>query len=47
VLLDASEWTLTGVYGPQLEADKITILEELKALRHNIQNEWLIFQPNL
>jgi hypothetical protein len=35
VLLDASEWTLTGVYGPQLEADKITILEELKALRHN------------
>lgn len=42
VLLDASEWTLTGVYGPQLEVDKIAFLEELKALRHSIRGELMI-----
>jgi hypothetical protein len=40
-LRDASEWTLTNVYGPQLEADKIAFLEELKSLQ-GIQREWLI-----
>jgi hypothetical protein len=31
-----------GVYGPQLEVDKIAFLDELKDLRSNIHGEWLI-----
>jgi exonuclease III len=41
-LMDALEWTLTSVYGPQLEADKIAFLEEIKSLQQGIQGEWLI-----
>jgi hypothetical protein len=31
---NAIEWTLTGVYGPQLELDKLIFLNELNALQH-------------
>jgi hypothetical protein len=31
-----------GVYGPQLEADKIAFLEELNAMQHGIHGEWLV-----
>jgi hypothetical protein len=34
---DATEWTLTNVYGPQLEADKIAFLEELNSIQQGIQ----------
>jgi exonuclease III len=36
-LIDASEWTLTSVYGPQLEAGKFTFLEEIRALQQAIR----------
>jgi hypothetical protein len=42
MLNDGVEWSLTGVYGPQSEVDKIAFLEELKDLRSNIHGEWLI-----
>jgi hypothetical protein len=41
-LRDASEWTLTSIYGPQQEADKIIFLEEIRSLRRAIQGEWLL-----
>jgi hypothetical protein len=31
-----------GVYGPQLEANKIAFLEELNAMQHGIHGEWLV-----
>jgi hypothetical protein len=30
------------VYGPQLEADKLIFLNELNALQHYVQREWLV-----
>jgi exonuclease III len=42
MLNDGVEWSLMGVYGPQLEVDKIAFLDELKDLRSNIHGEWLI-----
>jgi exonuclease III len=42
VLTNALEWSLTGVYGPQLEADKIAFLDELKGLKKSFQGEWLV-----
>jgi exonuclease III len=44
MLNDAVEWTMTGVYGPQSEQDKISFLEEIKTLRQGLhdQPEWLI-----
>jgi hypothetical protein len=41
-LQDASKWTLTRVYGPQNEPDKIIFLEEIKVLWQAIQGEWLL-----
>jgi hypothetical protein len=41
-LQDASEWTLTSVYGPQQEADKIIFLEEIRAMRLAIHGDWLL-----
>jgi hypothetical protein len=40
MLNDGTEWSLTGVYGLQLESDKLIFLEELKALKHDVQEEW-------
>jgi hypothetical protein len=34
---DATEWTLTNVYRPQLEADKIAFLEKLNSIQQGIQ----------
>jgi hypothetical protein len=41
-LTDATRWALTGFYGPQQEADKIVFLDELNALQHGVQREWLV-----
>ncbi|KAG2563716.1 hypothetical protein PVAP13_8KG317614, partial [Panicum virgatum] len=35
-------WTLTGVYGPQEDRDKLSFLDEIKGLRQIVQVEWLI-----
>jgi exonuclease III len=41
-LTDASEWTLTSVYSPQSEVDKIAFLDELKGLKQSSKAEWLV-----
>jgi exonuclease III len=41
-LTDATEWAVTGFYGPQQEADKIVFLDELNAMQHGVQGEWLV-----
>jgi hypothetical protein len=41
MLNDGMEWLLTGVYGPQVEAEKIAFLEEIKTLKQSIHgNGW-------
>lgn len=42
MLNDGTEWSFTGVYGPQQEADKLFFLEELKSLKQNAQDKWLL-----
>jgi hypothetical protein len=42
LLADATEWCLTGVYGPQLELEKVAFMNEIRAIRQNVQGEWLI-----
>jgi len=39
---DNVSWTLTGVYGPQEDRDKLSFLDEIKGLRQIVQVEWLI-----
>jgi len=39
---DNTSWTLTGVYGPQEDHDKLGFLEEIKGLRHIVKVEWLV-----
>lgn len=34
---DDPAWWLTGVYGPQLDADKVAFLDELRDVRINCQ----------
>jgi hypothetical protein len=35
-------WSLTGVYGPQSDADKIAFLMEIRDLRPLMHPEWLL-----
>lgn len=35
-------WTLTGIYGPQGDQEKLAFLEELKGLKERSHQEWLI-----
>ncbi|XP_040248925.1 uncharacterized protein [Aegilops tauschii subsp. strangulata] len=35
-------WSLTGVYGPQEDADKILFLNEMRALQPMCKQEWII-----
>lgn len=37
-----SPWWLTGVYGPQLDAQKIQFLQELRLIRQNCVGPWAI-----
>lgn len=39
---DGSSWTLTVVYGPQEDQDKLMFLQELRDLKLLGQNEWMI-----
>lgn len=36
------QWSITVVYGPQLEADKIAFLSELESLQPSMKPAWLI-----
>jgi exonuclease III len=39
---DNAEWSLTGVYGPQSDNDKIEFLQELRQLKQAVQTQWLL-----
>ncbi|EEE60512.1 hypothetical protein OsJ_13829 [Oryza sativa Japonica Group] len=36
------QWSITVVYGPQLEADKVVFLSEIESLQPSMKSEWLI-----
>ena len=42
VLEDGNEWWFTGVYGPNLDADKLHFLQELRDIRAGCPGPWLI-----
>lgn len=42
MLNDASEWSMTGVYGPQGNQQKRMFIEELKSVKQLAMDKWLI-----
>lgn len=42
MLVKNKTWTITGVYGPQNDADKIIFLQEITALRSQPLPAWLV-----
>lgn len=42
MLEDGEEWSLTSVYGPQGNHDKEEFIKELKAIRPNMTEKWLV-----
>ena len=42
MLADGLEWTLSCVYGPQGEQDKLLFINELRGLKHVVKPRWLI-----
>jgi exonuclease III len=42
MLADNKEWSISGVYGPQDDADKILFMQELLDLRHHTLPAWLL-----
>ncbi|KAJ1274660.1 hypothetical protein BS78_05G078500, partial [Paspalum vaginatum] len=41
LLADGVSWTITGVYGPQSDSDKIAFLTELSALKPIVSQAWM------
>ena len=41
------EWSITSVYGPQADSEKILFLDELRAIRSIVSEKWRVwwFQP--
>jgi hypothetical protein len=39
---DNTSWSLTGVYGPQSDPDKVAFLDELKNLKGRSMDKWLL-----
>ena len=37
-----SEWSLTGVYGPQEEPEKLQFMSEIRGLKPRMQAQWAI-----
>lgn len=35
-------WSITGVYGPQLEADKVCFIGEMKRIKHHMLPRWMM-----
>lgn len=35
-------WCLTGVYGPQADADKVEFLDELRSIRNSVSGPWMV-----
>lgn len=42
MLAKNKEWSISGVYGPQNEADKILFMQELLDLRQHVLSSWLL-----
>ncbi|KAM0822740.1 hypothetical protein ACQ4PT_071319 [Festuca glaucescens] len=42
MLSEGTSWSITCVYGPQSESDKLLFIEELKGLKSIIQDAWLL-----
>jgi hypothetical protein len=42
MLADNRKWSLTGVYGPQLDQEKVLFMQELTDLRQHMLLEWLL-----
>ena len=42
MLADGLDWTLSYVYGPQGEQDKLLFINELRGLKHVVKPRWLI-----
>jgi hypothetical protein len=40
--MDNEEWTVTAVYGPQTDADKLFFLQELRQLRQSATTRWIV-----
>jgi exonuclease III len=40
--VDNEEWTLTGVYGPQLDSDKNQFVEEIRDIKPTTNERWLL-----
>jgi endonuclease/exonuclease/phosphatase family metal-dependent hydrolase len=40
---DNEAWSLTGVYGPQSDNDKILFIEEIRQLSQSVPERWLLF----
>jgi len=36
------EWSITSVYGPQADQDKLVFLDELRAIRSAVPEKWLV-----
>lgn len=42
MLAENKSWTITGVYGPQADTDKILFMQEITDLSHHVLPPWLI-----
>jgi hypothetical protein len=40
--IDNEEWSMTGVYDPQLEGDKMQFLQELRDIRPTAHERWVL-----
>jgi hypothetical protein len=40
--VDNEKWTLTIVYGPQTEAEKLTLMDEIRLLKQITHERWLL-----
>jgi hypothetical protein len=40
--IDNEEWTMTGVYRPELEGDKLLFIQELGDLRPTAHDRWVL-----
>lgn len=39
---DGNCWSITGVYGPQLEADKMEFMSELRRIQQHMLSRWMV-----
>jgi exonuclease III len=39
---NGSSWTMTAVYGPQEDADKVIFLQELRRIKNMVLQEWIM-----